>query len=188
MDGLDKKILPSPIRFVANEILARAASIPDATTVNPLFESVGSGVWIPKDNPNAKNNPAFRLWYRHPVYDTDGSPQFFMGHRRVMFSMGIYLWYPEKDAQGEAVDPMMQLIDLTDHVLSAFQLKDEAGIGWNWTERVWGPVPKQIVEPDFEGRMRAYNKNTPVEPPWWCVEIPFLADVWNLDLKNGDGQ
>lgn len=178
MNAIEKVLPLSPIRFAADEIIAHLAGL--QLNGSNLFESVGSGIWVPAQNANGENTPAARVWYRNPYYNNEDSPQFFMGHRVVTFGIGIYLWMSTKDADGNVVDPMQVLTDWTDYVLQSLQLLDVNGTGWTWSGDVWSPVIHQNLKPDYSGQMRKYNNDVPLQPPWYTVEIPFLADVFNL--------
>jgi hypothetical protein len=178
MNGLLKKPPQSPINAAADELIAYLLTLKD-TVPNKLFESGGSGIWIPSQNVNGDNTPAFRVWYRIPKFRID-SPQFFAGIRRVEFTICVYLWLPTKDDTGTATDPMRVLMDYADTVLQALQLKDDVGsVGWNWSAGFWGPVPKQDIQLDMTSRLARFNAHIPLGQPWYTVEIPFLADVYN---------
>lgn len=177
MNAIDKFLPDNPIKLAAKELIVHLDSLKDAAG-NKLFESVGSGIWVPQQNAKGDNTPAARVWYREPLYN-DISPQFFAGIRQVQFGIGIYLWASTKDDAGNVVDPQQLMTDWTDYVMQWLQLVDVNGIGWTWSGNFWGPTATQTIRPDYTGQMRKYNDGVPLAPPWYTVEIPFLADVFN---------
>ncbi len=177
MNAIEKVLPANTINLAQAELIAHLDGLKDAAD-QKLFESVASGIWVPKDNPNGNNTPAARVWYRKPLYH-DISPQFFAGIRYVDFAIGIYLWLSTKDGDDNVVDPQQVMVDWADYVLQSLQLLDVNGTGWIWSGDFWGPKVEQDIIPDFGSQMRKYNNDVPLQPPWYAVEIPFQVEVYN---------
>jgi len=78
------------------------------------------------------------------------------------------------------VNPARVMVNYADYVLRWLQLKDVTGDGFEWTPQLWAPKSTQIIRPDYFGQLRKYNGNVPIQPPWFAVEIPLGADVWDV--------
>jgi hypothetical protein len=77
-------------------------------------------------------------------------------------------------------NPARVMVNYADYVLRRLQRRDVTGEGFEWSGDFWAPKPTQVIRPDYFGQLRKYNGNVPVTPPWFVVEIPLGADVWDL--------
>jgi hypothetical protein len=77
------------------------------------------------------------------------------------------------------VNPGRVMVNYADYVLRRLQLVDVTGEGFKWTPELWSPKSTQVIRPDLFGQLRKYNGNVPIQPPWFAVEIPLSADIWD---------
>ena len=79
-------------------------------------------------------------------------------------------------------NPARVMVNYADYVVRWLQRKDVTGDGFEWTGELWAPKSTQVIRPDYFGQLRKYNGNVPIQPPWFAVEIPLGADVWDTPI------
>jgi hypothetical protein len=145
------------------------------------FSSASGGI---SDDPNIK--PGFFGFdgYMVAVNDTSiGYIDTVVSNNEVVLDTrmtpgtGLNWWLRQSE-----VNPGRVMVNYADYVLRWLQRKDVSGDGFVWTAKLWSPKSTQIIRPDLFGQLRKYNGNVPIQPPWFAVEIPLGADIWDVPI------